>query len=332
MSVFEVEVYEWTWIEYNDGKGGPIDEMGYSTDHTMILQLCEDGSYIIVDDVYDDSEILGPPTSVGAVMSSSFQEPEVAVPTKLTGVNVDAGLDVSALIKYADTWVPHTDTGIAQNTDYYNTTKYTVYGNDCANYVSQCLMEGGMQNDYLGEMNNEDWTGSQWWFRTYEDIWNYDASPPAWRVVGTFVTYWTNQGYQQVKATDTSLFPGNPLVVGTKHLAICVGYNSQGVPVINSHNVDKYHVPYTIYKNEGDLTTIQIIKMYHTSHVYSYYTSNNLFSHTSKCKLCGDKHTEGHTWVDLGSFYRCSQCLLTSSVIPATSNVVSDDVLIKSSK
>lgn len=37
-STYEVDVYEWTWIQYNDGKSGATDIMGYGTDHTITLR------------------------------------------------------------------------------------------------------------------------------------------------------------------------------------------------------------------------------------------------------------------------------------------------------
>lgn len=324
-SVYEAEVYEWTWIWYNDGQGGTVDEMGYATNHTLELQHHEDGSYSILDDLYDDSEIFGLQVADKAIeLEGDATEADITLVTKSAGINFNAGLYVDTLIEYADAWVPHEPVGNGQHPEYYNTTKYTVYGSDCANYVSQCLMEGGMQNDYVGQMNNEDWTGSQWWFRIYEsaDIGNYNASPPAWRVVSEFSKYWTNQGYSLVTATTDTVFPGNPVIQNGGHLMICVGYNAQGVPILNGHNNDKYHVPLTTVS--GTLTTIQIIKAYHTTHPKCIYSSEDIYKHTCRCATCGSKYDEAHTWTEFNSMYRCTKCLRTSNVIPVTPNDISN--------
>lgn len=331
-SIYEVDVYEWTWIWYNDGNGGKIDEMGYATEHILTLKQNEDNSFTIMNDLYDDSDILGArttPSEIAAVMNTTTVD--ATAENRSTSVNSSAtsGLYVDTLVEYADTWVPHTSMPNSQNPEYYNTTKYTVYAADCANYVSQCLMEGGMQNDYVGEMNNEDWTGNQWWFRVYEsaDIGSYNASPPAWRVVEVFSDYWTSKGYSLVTATNSTVFAGNPVILNGGHLMICVGYNSQGAPVLNAHNSDRYHLPLSMVT--GTLTTIQIIGMKHSTHTNFTYSPKDLYVHACRCTACRNMHDEGHTWISLNSSYRCSKCLATSSFIPVLPSNIPEDILTK---
>ena len=237
-----LDVYEWTWIRYNDGKDGPIDEMGYATDHQIKIEQAIDGSLSIIEDIYDESEIIG-----GAFIPSEksilTEVSENSFETK--GVNSNIDYEVNAVIDYADTWVIHEYASNMQNFSYYNLSTYGYYSADCANFVSQCMRAGGMQWDYGSGKDNGNWDGTQWWFDINPDpnYENYTVSPPSWRSVSKFIEYWNNQGYASVSASTSSVYPGNPVYV-SGHVGICVGYNSSGTPIINAHNRDVYHVPY----------------------------------------------------------------------------------------
>ena len=176
------------------------------------------------------------------------------------GINSNVNMDVNALIDYADQYVVHEYSPVMMNTSYYNSPEYGYYSNaDCANFVSQCLRAGGMSFDYGTGKNNENPDATQWWYDTYTTPTNnnYNVSPLAWRYVPHFILYWTNQGYANVTATASNVYPGNPVLQGTNHVGICVGYNSAGTPIINAHNRDVYHVPYTMI-GSSNRTTIQI--------------------------------------------------------------------------
>ena len=257
---YEVDVYEWTWVDYNDGHGGAIDRMGYATEHTLIVSSDSSGAYTIVSDIYDESDILGEYSQVADSSVAQLSSPSgSARAVSASGVNSNRRLQVNALITYADRWVGHAY-GSGQAPSNYNTSVYGYYSSDCCNYVSQCLKAGAMANDYGSGKNNEDY-GTQWWFDIYPNpnYENYNVSPQAWRYVPAFIKYWSDtQGFNLVSATNSSVFPGNPVINGTAHIGICVGYNSSGVPIINAHNRDVYHVPYTMIGN-GTRRTIQIV-------------------------------------------------------------------------
>lgn len=308
--VFEAEVYEWTWVEYNDGNGGPIDEMGFGTEHVMVLNKLKDGNYIIAEDVYDDSDVMDPYSHAEMAVSEPVYNPEEAEPasTYALGVNQSAGLDVEALVKYADAWVYHKkETDTKNYPDYYNNNEYIQFSADCANYVSQCLKAGGMVNDKL--------SGIGWWYEKVESnkSRDNDKSSDSWRRVPYFVQYWTSQGYKEVQATTSTVFPGNPVITNDGgHVIICVGYNADGDLIFNAHTTDRYHFP---YKLQSFWTTIQIIKMNHNTHTYLY-TGSNIFTHTCKCVQCGQKHEEAHNWIKMGTYYKCSICSMESATIP----------------
>lgn len=109
------------------------------------------------------------------------------------------------------------------------------------------------------EKNYANADATQWWYDTYPSplVGNLTVCPPAWRSVPNFVRYWTQQGYSNVLATASTVYPGNPVLHETAHVGICVGYNSAGTPIVNAHNSDVYHVPYTMI-GSGTRTTIQI--------------------------------------------------------------------------
>ena len=259
-NVMILRVYEWTWLQYNDGKGGPTDEMGYSTEHLITVRQVAKDRFEIIDDIYDESEILGDSFISDDRDCRNGLEVSNLRNQLTSGVNSNIAYKVNAVIDYADSWVVHEYSPIMQNYNYYNLTTYGYYSADCANFVSQCMRAGGMNWDYGSGKNNNSWDGTQWWFDVnpnpnYE---NYNVSPPPWRFVSQFVEYWNNQGYVSVAATSSSVFPGNPVYV-SNHVGICVGYNSSGTPIINAHNRDVYHVPYTMIgttqKNTIQITT-----------------------------------------------------------------------------
>lgn len=257
---YTLDVYEWTWVDYTNGRDTDPNKMGYATDHEILILKGKDGVLKIVRDTYDEADILG-------TQSRTFEEINVSeefssiqgLDNRATSTNTGVYLDVNRVIDYADQYVIHSVSS-GMSTAYYNTPMYGYYsGNDCANFVSQCLKAGGMVDDYGTGKDNENADDTQWWYDTYSSPTNdnYSASPMAWRYVPSFINYWTQKGYSKVSASNSSVFPGNPVLSGDNHVGICVGYNSAGTPIINAHNRDVYHVPYTMI-GSGTRTTIRI--------------------------------------------------------------------------
>ena len=262
---FQLDVYEWTWLTYNDGKGSDSDTMGYATEHLIIVAADEEDNYKIIEDVYDEHEILGaqPERTEDPTSDVPFEEDENNHPLQRNGVNSSSNIAyaVNSVVDYADNWVIHqySPDNSMQNPGNYNTTTYGYYSADCANFVSQCMRAGGMVWDYGSGKDNGNWDGTQWWFDINPDpnYENYLVSPNSWRYVPKFILYWENQGYSKVFATSSNVYPGNPVVNNESHVGICVGYNSSGTPIVNAHNRDVYHVPYTMI-GSGTLRTIKI--------------------------------------------------------------------------
>lgn len=248
---YNVVVYEWNWVTYDDGQGGPEDQMGYATVHYLTIENDPIKGYRITEDKYDESDLLGTKPEEGL-----FQEKEDvnenldAHENYIRNTQTYSNYNVNAAIEYADTFVAKAyaaDDNVHPGS--YNASVYGYYtGGDCANFVSQCLHAGGMPFDYGSGKNYNDWTGTQWWYDSTVGnlIDNYTACPPGWRYVPEFIHYWTNEGYQNVAATSSNVYPGSPVLSGTNHVTICVGYNHQGTPIVNGHTRDVYHIPYTM--------------------------------------------------------------------------------------
>ena len=121
----------------------------------------------------------------------------------------------------------------------YNRTYREYRGVDCANFVSQCLYAGGMPR-------TSDWyPGSVNWINVMGHIRHF-------REYGTFMT-----------AVNSAVFKGNPVYYdwngnGTyDHVAICVGTNASGMPVVDAHTNNVYHVPWQM-GSRGKRATIRL--------------------------------------------------------------------------
>lgn len=100
---------------------------------------------------------------------------------------------------------------------------YKGKGGDCANFVSQCLFAGGMPTDSVWYKHSVAWI-------------NCTAQIAHFKSFGTFLS-----------ANNDNILAGNPIWFdwngdGTyDHATICVGRNSSGVAILDSHTSDLYH-------------------------------------------------------------------------------------------
>ncbi|MEW9125232.1 MAG: amidase domain-containing protein [Thermotaleaceae bacterium] len=141
-------------------------------------------------------------------------------------------------LAYADEHV-----GAAKESDYgYNKQykNYNPYGGDCANYASQILFEGG------GFRKNA--------------TWNYEkGGSKAWVNAQAFKNYMLYSGraslvangtYEKVYKAAYKLQPGDFVAYekGGKvvHISVVTGADSKGYVLVNSHNTDRYRVPWDL--------------------------------------------------------------------------------------
>lgn len=121
----------------------------------------------------------------------------------------------------------------------YNRNYREYRGVDCANFVSQCLYAGGMPrtSDWYPESVN--------WINVMGHIRHFKA-------YGAFMT-----------ASNASVSKGNPVYYdwngnGTyDHVALCVGTNASGMPVVDAHTNNVYHVPWQM-GSRGRRATIRL--------------------------------------------------------------------------
>jgi hypothetical protein len=226
-----------------------VNRFGTGSRHWLKL-VCRNNKWLIQQDFYTDG------------LGDNFQTPN---PTPADGAAVVGQLGKTAVaknnspviydregaVRYADKYAGLA-WGAGNNNSYNrNYRDYNDRGGDCANFVSQCLgdQEGGkMAMDALWYYDRRENDGSQSWVRA--------ESFGDWLI-------FSGRGRHMAKGTfpelnqPTSKFPGGAVrelapgdVIGygetgfSRHLAIVVGTDSQGYPLVNAHNVDRYHCPW----------------------------------------------------------------------------------------
>lgn len=123
---------------------------------------------------------------------------------------------------------------------------YNPLGGDCANFASQMLYEGGgFKRNYT---------------------WNYDGGgSKAWVNAHGFKSYMIYSGrasvvasgsYEKVYKAAYKLLPGDFVAYGKNgkvtHISVVSGADSKGYTLVNSHNTDRYRVPWDLgWSNKG---------------------------------------------------------------------------------
>ena len=269
----DLKVYEWTWVDYNNGLGADApatDQMGFATIHDMSAELTEAGTFQIVRDAYDEADISGHVSAdyievMASPDPSALMEMETAsMPAALqasivtSNLNKDGLSRIYGLLDYADTYVwkniaNYDERGLCHTANY-NTAVYGYSSStDCANYVSQCLYAGG----FVMDASPKTWDNLGVW---YHDRDGTASGSKTWMGSISLHDYLTAKGYTTVTASTSNVYPGNPVWTCDKkdydHVAICVGYNSAGKPIINGHTRDVYHqVLSTGYKKTALIST-----------------------------------------------------------------------------
>lgn len=111
---------------------------------------------------------------------------------------------------------------------HYNRSYKEYRGVDCANFVSQCLYAGGMPQTIDWYPQSVNWINVMGHIRHFKGY-------------GTFLT-----------ASNANVSYGNPVYYdwngnGTyDHVGICVGRNASGMPVVDAHTSNVYHVPWSM--------------------------------------------------------------------------------------
>ncbi|GAB6138531.1 amidase domain-containing protein [Halanaerobaculum tunisiense] len=114
-------------------------------------------------------------------------------------------------------------------------------GGDCANFASQILHEGG------GFKKSSTWD------------YNQRDGTKAWLNAHAFNRYMTHSGrasvidrgtYDQVLKSSYELLPGDYIAYenqgSVEHISVVTGIDSKGYILVNSHNADRYRVPWDL--------------------------------------------------------------------------------------
>ena len=306
-------VYEWTFYDYDDlsdGAGG-CDVAGHGTDHKITLVPCGEG-YEIFSDEYDESDLYGVCTlsketdrtsEDGAVFFEDGTESEAA----LQSTNYYEAYDPDAAAAYANKYVYNgAVTSGKLYESYYNKAyaNFNDVGGDCANFTSQCIYAGGMP-----QVKGTAYGSDCWYYVSASDrsgTWTSASRLCAW--MGK------NRGVL-CEANNSNIYKGSPCFHSNKsHATICVGQNSAGTHVLNSHNYDRYHVVWSYIS--GTVYTVQLTpkdnytpssQPAHTTHEkgdFLYYGAEHPHYNYYKCSVCGKTFTD-RTTTKVSS---CTQC------------------------
>jgi len=288
-----VEAYEWTFFDYH-GDSDFLDTSGYGVNHTLEFEL-KNKKLKLVEDTYNE----GPLTEM---KSSNFKKDPDHEPTtkeikeynkiveeyerylkKQDDEKSDEEISAKyipgyyiyynrgGVESYADDYVYHSANGTNYE-NYYNDEykNFNSLGGDCANYVSQCIYEGG-GFPMVGISNHSD-NYPAWWYDNNGTPSNTsdDSYTESWAWTGAHYNRTFMKGiYGDVKDNPSSsdISKGDPLYVdwhysgGTtwyNHTYICVGTDSDGKPIINSHNNDYYHVRWNYGYSDSKYSVVQM--------------------------------------------------------------------------
>lgn len=271
-------VYEWTYYDYDDladGVGG-MDVSGFGTWHILTIGRNPDGSPLILSDEYDESDLfeINTLSEEGAqelmergLLQADFGDADETVSDEdsasLMAFAYYPDYDVNKAVAYAEQYWGGVDG--AKTPENYNPAyaNFNSVGGDCANFTSQCIYAGGMPQVVCSPYGNDGW-----YYKSAND------RSATW-TGATNLHHWMrdNRG-RCVTASNTTVFTGSPVFYSVdgypneeartkktnirfNHAVICVGTNSAGTPIINSHNNDRYHAIWNYY-SKTDIDTVQL--------------------------------------------------------------------------
>ena len=247
-----VFVYEWTFFDYDDQSDNvaATDVSGHGVYHKITMKEVN-GEYQILTDEYDDRDFIGlctinettkqelvamnyePIDTETSIIEDLKAEASVANAPQTRAASFYSGYNPAKAAEYADQWVYENAKGGDVYEKYYNDAYYNFNpdGGDCANYTSQSIYAGGMP-----QVVCEPYGTSGWFYKSGDD------RSATWTVV-RYLRSWmaNNRGTLIESANNSNIYMGSPVTYNDAHAVICVGRNSAGTAIINSHNKDWYH-------------------------------------------------------------------------------------------
>ncbi|MBQ9939963.1 MAG: InlB B-repeat-containing protein [Clostridia bacterium] len=233
---YTVDIFEWFFYDYDDLHSPEpfTDVAGFGVNHTLTIAPDGKGNYIITDDDHDEE--------------NGTDDNYVSLYDRIPAViNYYPEYNPDAAVEYSDKHVMN------YNSAYFD---FSNLGGDCANFTSQSIYAGGMPQVPGGIY------GSNGWF--YKGPNNRSAT---WTGALYLRTWMANNRGLLVNFPDpTQLLKGSPVFYDWTgdgkwdHAALCVGYNSSGTPIINSHTASKYHTVWNYGASTTKYSTVQLTK------------------------------------------------------------------------
>ncbi len=213
-------VNEWVTVGYNDPSiSDAVNAFTADYEYSIDIDPAKASIYTVSSNSINESEKnskleLNKENSLidaaGNGVKQSINSQNILMATRSASATYNVGAAIAFAKKHVNTTSGNTEYG----------SFFGGNGGDCANYVSNCLRAGGIPTD---------------------DIWNKYTL--AWKGAIS-LSGWLEQFGTVMTASNENIFPGNPVFYQGSdwtvkrdfdHVTICVGYNSQGIPIINSH-------------------------------------------------------------------------------------------------
>jgi hypothetical protein len=201
--------------------------------------------------------ITSPLQSVLAPAPFLFQPTTAAIPPELPVAATSGRYERAAAVKYADTYC-----GLAlgcgndrrYNPQYRN---YAGLGGDCTNFASQVLGDpdaGGLAMTrswrYQGKGKGSAGSATAAWVSTDSFAHFLASSGKATRIARGEYQQVTKASTEQPRGAIGVLQPGDVIGYAEKgdvvHFSVVTALDSRGVPLVNSHTADRYHVPWDL--------------------------------------------------------------------------------------
>lgn len=232
-----IECYIITYFRYVDESvpinsetiKGATDLSAFGTEHTLVFQR-KNNEYKLISDQYDEGPLTNMKSS-GYTAESSETDIDINQEDTVNNqveqqmlpmaINV-AGYNMLKAIGYSNEYA------LSYNPNFKS---YKDEGGDCANFVSQCIDDGSYGK----------WRSNQW--KPYTDTWVSST-----KGLNFYVSQWG--ATKIINPTASQLKVGCPVYYNWKgtstsvfqHAALCVQVDMSGVPVVNSHTHDYYHI------------------------------------------------------------------------------------------
>ena len=246
-----ISAYEWTFFDYRYPNSSSIDTSGIGTWHKITFSKNKNEISVIMDE-YDESDMFG----ICTIQDSTYKPiatlnmtDDLSRPVEkdkehegddyATRYAFYTSYNVSNVVSYADQYWYNYNPAYANFND---------VGGDCANYTSQSIFAGGMPQ-VVGTPYGMD----GWYYKTSTD--RSATWTSAWRLRDWMAA---NRGKLITSPSNSQVFKGSPVFYNDDHATICVGRDSSGTAIINSHNYDKYHVVWNYWGSGTTYYTVQL--------------------------------------------------------------------------